>query len=375
MDRRYKSGSLKTGERSADRYATSAHTERESMLSLAIAVSILLLAVMTLMVFDLFEQEDAPTLAPDDTSTTTTTAPKPPVNDEPSSKGPYATITDKTEFLATPGGVGLYGLDISSEFAILVSLSDMTTIAHKYADELIYPASMTKIMTVVTALDIIEELDDIYIITADVLDTVPHGASVAWLSSYKGSPVSVRDLLYGISYMSGADSVLFLIDYLGLSVNEFVSLMNKKAAEIGMQNTVFGGAIGMDTENNTTTCRDIAALMAYAMENPLCRELFGGTYYDLDYISLRYYNSTLSKTLVTNMGTNAENVLGKEYTLLAAKSGLEDKAGYCLASYIRNDETGELFVLVTAKAERSSDYPPNKNTIVDMAKIIDLIKP
>ena len=80
---------------------------------------------------------------------------------------------------------------------------------------------------------------------------------------------------------------------------------------------------------------------------------------------MTYYNSTLSKTL-TNMGTNPDKVLGDDYTLVAAKSGLEDEAGYCLVSYIKNDVTDEYFVLVTAKASRSSSYPSNKNTILDM---------
>ena len=80
---------------------------------------------------------------------------------------------------------------------------------------------------------------------------------------------------------------------------------------------------------------------------------------------MTYYNSTLSKTL-NNIGLKPENVLGDDYTLIAAKSGLEDKAGYCLVSYIRNDITGEYFVLVTANASRSNAYPPNKNTILDM---------
>lgn len=375
--KKYNNGQFRSGSGNENRYISSSRMSKESRSSLAIVVSVILLAIITAVFIREIGDESVGAWSPSDPTTTSTSATTtipvlPPMDDN---KYPYATVTDKTQFVASAGGEGIYGLDISSGFAILVRLSDMSTLAHKYADELIYPASMTKIMTVVAALDMIEDLEDGYVITREVLSQVPSDASTAWLSSYKGKTVSVRDLLYGITYMSGADSVLCLIDYLDLSVSEFVSLMNEKADEIGMENTHFGGAIGMDTENNTTTCRDIAALMAYAMENPLCRELFGGTSYRLDYIDVTYYNSTLSKTLVTNMGTNADNVLGKNYTLLAAKSGLEDKAGYCLASYIRNDVTGELFVLVTAKAERSSDYPPNKNTIIDMMKIIDSVQP
>ena len=64
----------------------------------------------------------------------------------------------------------------------------------------------------------------------------------------------------------------------------------------------------------------------------------------------------------------------KGYTLIAAKSGLEDKAGYCLVSYIENDETGEKYVLVTAKAEKY-DYPAAGNPLCDMQTIFKTIKP
>lgn len=353
------------------KYKNGGLTSTERISSIAIAASVLVLAILCGIVFALFSDEYVPT--PGGTGGTTTVRPI----DKPVDSGkiyPYATVTSKTDFVSSAGGKNLSDVWLNSEFAVLVRLSDMSTVAYRGADEAIYPASMTKIMTVVTALDLIEDLDDTYLLTWRVLATVPEGSSTAWLKNYVNSYVSVRDLLYGITYRSGADAVLCLIDYFGLEVGEFVYLMNEKAAEIGLENTKFGGAIGMDDEENRSTCRDIAALMAYAMENPFCHALFGGTAYSLDCIDLTYYNSTLS-TALTNIGTTPDKLLGSDYTLLAAKSGLEDKAGYCLASYIRNDVTGELFVLVTAKAPRSEDYPPNKNPISDMVKIFDLLNP
>lgn len=363
-----------SAEVSETRYVTSAYEREEGISSLAIVAAILALAILTCALFGAFSDDSTPVFLPLFGTTTTTTTLTPvqkPI--DPTKTYPYATKTDKTQFVATKGGKGMYQMSIDSGFAILVRLSDMTTIAHKYADELIYPASMTKVLTIVTALDFIEDISDTYVITDRVLSAVPSGASVGWLSSYVGETVSVKDLLYGISYMSGADSVLCLVDYLDLTVSEFAYLMNLKAKEIGMKNSHFGGAIGMDSENNTSTCRDIAALMAYAMENPLCQELFGGLSYRLDYLGLTYYHSTLSKTL-TEMGSNPDRVLGSKYTIVAAKSGLETKAGHCLVSYIRNDETDEYFVLVTAKVPWDK-YHTKRNCILDMQEIFNAYKP
>ena len=358
-NKNYNSGRIRIERARRSRYIASSFINDSSKSSIAIVASILALVLIVCSFFIAFrDQFSLPVL----------NFPNIDITLPSEGKDPNHT------YVATEGGKGMYHMDLSSQYAILVNLSDMTTIAHKYADEKIFPASMTKVMTVVTALDLIENLDEKYIITREVLNKIPSEASTAWLSNCIGSEVSVRDLLYGISYMSGADSVICIIDYLGLTKEEFVALMNAKALEIGLQNTNFGGAIGMDDEFNQTTCRDIAAIMIYAMQNPLCVELFGGLAYKLDHADMTYYNSTLSKTL-NNIGLKPETVLGEDYTLIAAKSGLEDDAGYCLVSYIRNDNTGEYFVLVTAKASRSDAYPPNKNTILDMQEIFDTFAP
>ena len=357
---KYNSGELRTHKESKNRFISSFFINDAKKSSLVIIASIVVLAIITCTFFAVFGDFSLPAWNPIKQTTT----------GNPSTNGDPSAPT----YVATEGGKGLYQMELSSEYAILVRLSDMATLAHKYADEVIYPASMTKVMTVVVALDLIENLDDEYVITREILNTVPQGASTAWLSNCIGNRVSVRDLIYGISYMSGADSVLCLLDYLNLSLEDFVTLMNQKVETIGLKNTHFGGAIGMDSEENQTTCRDMAAIMAYAMENEDCVTFFGGIAYKLDFVEMTYYNSTLSKTL-NNMGTNPEKVLGDDYTLVAAKSGLEDKAGYCLVSYIKNDVTGEYFVLVTAKAARSDAYPSNKNTIIDMETIFDFINP
>lgn len=355
--RKHESGEFNTGSGRKNRYATSAPTEGETLSSVAIIALVLVLAIITAIFFFAFYEGDLPAWNPVENGTDSSTTPE-----KPSRPG---------SFIAVNGGNALEDVYLYSEYAILVRLSDMTTLAHQSADTVMYPASMTKVMTVVTALDYIENLDSIYTVSKHALKNVASDSSKSGLKV--GNRVSVRDLLYGISYMSGADSVLCLIDYLGFSESEFVSLMNKKADEIGLERTHFGGAIGMDYENNQTTCREIAAIMAYAMENPLCRELFGGTEYSLDGLNTAYYNSTLYKNLKNNFKATPESLI-RGYTLLAAKSGYETKAGYCLVSLIKNDKTGEEFILVTANSPVGRE-PYNKGPIYDMIDIIEAIEP
>lgn len=277
-----------------------------------------------------------------------------PVSDE----RPYATVPKHTDYIAAYTSATKTITNINSGYAVLIDLSDMSIIAEKYADELIYPASMTKIMTVIVACDLITDLDAKYPITSEIISNVPSGASNAYLSSYIGKEATVRDLLYGITYRSGADSVICLLDHLGLSDEEFTSLMNRKAEELGLTKTHFGGAIGMDTENNTTTCREMAAILAYALDNPLCKQLFSGKVYHPSFASeLTYYHSTITNTLESDTFKVNDGIVVDGYKMEAAKSGYETKAGFCLASYTESTADGKGYILVTAHADTDKENP------------------
>lgn len=346
-------------------YVTSAVADerKESFLKLLIVASVLLLTVIAI-IFFANSNDSIPAFIQQTTNGQS-------ANNDPSQDlHPYATVPTKQNYLAEGNGTGLGELPLNSDYAVLVDLSTMEVVGSKKADTQIYPASMTKVMTVLVACDLVSDLDDTYVIKKSVLNQVPSGASVAWLGDYIGQTVTVKDLLFGITYRSGADAVLCLLDYLDLSIGEFVALMNGKAQEIGLTSTRFGGAIGMDDENNTTTCREMAAIMAYAMDNPLCRQLFGGEAHTPKYITeLTYYHGTLNTTIVRTMGKAPDSIVNG-YTVLAAKSGYETLAEHCLASYIQNTQTGKYFVLVTAFADGDKTKP-----IDDLTSIIKALKP
>ena len=352
-------------------YGSHASSERRENASdyhfakIFISVLILLIASMAVIFFSIVNGRNVPAFSDQGSASSQVTRP----TIDPTVDPPYATEPTKDSYLPIGNGTGLGGAGLYSEYAILVDVSDMSALARKDPDTPIYPASMTKIMTVVVACDLIPDLNDTYVIKKSVLNQMPYGASSAWLKDFVGKTVTVKDLLYGVTYKSGADAVLSLIDYLGLSTEQFVSLMNQKAQELGLSSTHFGGPIGMDDENNRTTCREMAAIMAYAMENPLCRELFGGDEYRLSNIDMTYYHLTLVTTISERMG-KSPSTLVNGYTVIAAKSGYEDKAGHCLCSYIRNNATGECFVLVTAHSDGDKTNP-----IGDIIRVLNNIKP
>jgi len=139
----------------------------------------------------------------------------------------------------------------------------------KEADEKIYPASMTKIMTAIVTFDLLKKGET----SLDELITI---SEKAWRMSQSGyssmfimlnDQVSVEDLLKGIIIVSGNDSCVALAEGLSGTEEDFVLLMNEKADEIGLENTNFNNSSGINDPNNYSTPRDILKMSRYMIEN------------------------------------------------------------------------------------------------------------
>lgn len=239
---------------------------------------------------------------------------------------------------------------LDADYAILVDADELTAIAALDADKRIYPASMTKIMTILVACENVGDLDETVQVSAEVVAAAYiAGASCAGFSI--GERVTVRDLLYGAALPSGADATGMLARYVAGTESKFVGMMNQKAAELGLHETHFANVSGLHNSNHYSTVREIAAIMTCAMENELCRTLLGASTYTTTKTSehpdgITLYSTSFSRMQTTTFG-NA--------TVVAAKTGYTDEAKYCLASYAESSD-GKHYVLVTAHG--SDKYKP-----------------
>lgn len=243
-------------------------------------------------------------------------------------------------------GLSIYDSEIYSDTALLMSI-DGEELYSKNGEEQIYPASLTKIMTAIIALENINYLDESVVIPGDIFEYIEsEGAATAGFSAYES--VTYRDLLYGALLSSGAECCLTLAAYLGGSEEMFVQMMNEKAAELGMENTHFTNVIGLHNYEHYSTAEDIAKLLIYALDNDEFREIFTSqSYYtETDY---QPYGVTLSSTMFSEL--DSEYFIGGVF--LGGKTGYTSEAGYCLASLARVN--GKEYILITAGAE-SSDY-------------------
>ena len=159
--------------------------------------------------------------------------------------------------------------DVAARTAILQDFLSGEILYEKDADKSIYPASMTKIMTAIIAFDLIKrgdlDLNDKFIVSENAWRLSSAGYSSMFIMI--GDEVSVEDLLRGIIVASGNDACVALAEGIAGSEEEFAILMTIKAKEIGMVNTNFANASGINHTENISTVRDIMIMSNYLIKN------------------------------------------------------------------------------------------------------------
>ena len=154
-----------------------------------------------------------------------------------------------------------------------MSLEDHQTILSFQSSEEIYPASLTKIMTAIIAIEALDDFDETVTVSPALLKSLAEkNASVAGF--LPGEQVCVRDLLYGTLLPSGADAAVTLACRVSGSEEAFVKLMNEKARSLGMTHTHFTNATGLHNDSHVTTLDDLALLLEYALDNGVFYRIF-----------------------------------------------------------------------------------------------------
>ena len=214
-------------------------------------------------------------------------------------------------------GIGTVSASTSSASSYV--LMDMTTgrvLKSKNMNSSKLIASITKIMTCLLAVES-GKLDD-YVMVDDVIEEA-YGPGIY---IKVGEKIKLRDLLYGLMLRSGNDAALMVSKYVGGSVEEFVKMMNEKALEIGMKNTVFVNPSGLDNTDsgNYSSSYDMALLTKYAME----------------YEEYRKIVRTKEYVVKTNMNTykwiNKNKLLRNYDYITGGKTGYTEKAHRTLVS-------------------------------------------
>ena len=226
-------------------------------------------------------------------------------------------------------------VDTSCKAVYMINLDTGITVFEKNSTEKVYPASTTKIMTYIVAVENVSDVKNTKVVVEqEVLDELlGTGSSLSGLNFFVGQAVTVYDLLNCLMIKSGNDAAVVLADYIGNgSQQKFIDMMNAKAEELGCKNTHFMNPHGLHDPDHYTTAQDLATIMQYAQTLPDFNEICGtvSTYLSVD--SDKEYPLVTTNYLI-------DQVNGGDYYYefcKGGKTGTTDEAGYCLCSTASN---------------------------------------
>ena len=234
--------------------------------------------------------------------------------------------------------------NIYSSNAILICLDDQKIIAEKNSEERIYPASLTKIMTAITVIDNLKDLDKQVLLPSEIFPKL-YKADASMAGFLPGEKASAMDLLYGVLLPSGAECCTGLADYVAGSEDNFVQLMNQKAKKLDMTKTHFTNTTGLQSQNHYTTVKDLAVLLEYSLKNDVFRQIFTSSKHSVPPTNRHPSGFTFYSTMFNKL----DNPYLDDGEILGGKTGHTDQAGLCLASLAKKD--GKEYILVTVGAD------------------------
>lgn len=238
-------------------------------------------------------------------------------------------------------------LEVAAKGAILYEKNTDTVLFEQDADARLYPASTTKLMTAIIAMEY-GNPEDVITVPREAVDGLYELGSASYLLA--GEEMSFMDMMRYMIIASGNDAANAMAYHIAGSIQAFVDLMNAKAKELGCQNTHFINPHGLHDEDHYTSARDLLIIALEAMKNPIIAQLVAE-----DQVILPVTNKHERTT--TKYSTNyllSKKANGDYYyeDAIGIKTGTTTPAGLCLvAAAVKGDYTYYTVVLGAAKDE------------------------
>lgn len=225
---------------------------------------------------------------------------------------------------------GAPNLDLTAQTAILIDAKTGDVLYEKDADKQIYPASTTKMMTAILA---IEKTKPFRIVTVSKRAAEEEGSSAELCA---GDRVQMNDMLYGLMLPSGNDAAVAIAEAMDGSVEKFVERMTQKAHDIGAKHTQFTNPNGLPDERHYTTARDLATIARYAYKNKRFRKIV-----KTEFKTIRVQNTGRVIELY-----NTNELLGAMAGCDGIKTGTTRAAGQCLVASATHGEVSLIAVVM-----------------------------
>ena len=245
--------------------------------------------------------------------------------------------------------------EIAEETGILMEATTGQVLFDKEMDEIRYPASTTKIMTALLILENVKDLSQTVTFTDVITPDLAPGNST--INAQIGEQLTVEECLYGIMLASANEVCTQMAVYVAGSVENFVSMMNKRAAELGCENTHFVNANGLPDPNHYTTAHDLARILAAAIQNKDFCRISGSASYTIPPTNMTPYSRDLenSNALIKEGEYHYEGVI-------AGKTGHTEAAKNTLVTAASRD--GMTLVCVVLRSD-------GENRFIDTVSLFD----
>lgn len=247
--------------------------------------------------------------------------------------------------------------DIDATAAILTDVKTGRVLYSKNPQKKIYPASTTKIMTGILALEH-GNLNDV--VTASLAALAPITNEDSHMGILIGEQLTLEQLINGMLIYSANDAANVIATHLAGTPDNFVQQMNEKAQELGAYNTNFANAYGIHDDNHYTTAEDMVIIARYAMQNEKFREIVKTPIYKIAPTEKYPSDRNLPNTNLFLSSYRSADFYDKSVT--GVKTGSTNAAGYCLVTTAEKNGT-ELLAVVFKAPNKSASYEDTKKLL------------
>lgn len=255
---------------------------------------------------------------------------------------PVYAIANENSNVIEGNGVWLDGPSIVGESGIVMEVSTGTILYEKNMHDIHYPASITKIMTALLAIENCE-MDEIVTVPPEAVYMEDKGTHIALDA---GEQLTVEQCLYAVMLASANDAAYALAEHVGGTYENFIRMMNEKAKEIGCQNTNFTNPHGLPDESHVTSAYDMALITKAAIQCDMFQTVSRTPYYEIpsteyqkDLICMYNHHKMIGKTELQN-----EEVF-------AGKNGYTDAAGHTLVTCAKRNDMVIICVVMRDQGE------------------------
>lgn len=228
--------------------------------------------------------------------------------------------------------------EITAKGAILIEAKTGRVIYEKNADMLLMPASTTKVMTAILALENVKLTDEARV-SREAAETEAQNMPLA-----QNDIINIENLLRGLLLESDNGSAVVIAEHISGSVKHFARLMNQKAREIGCENTNFVTPNGLPNEKHLSTARDMAKISAYAMQKQKFRDIVGEKNLNMFWVFPKNKMVPLE---------NTNNLLWTFNGITGIKTGWTNDAGGCLSASAKRGRLELIAVVLNSESANS----------------------